>query len=123
MAFNCTKGVFAGADIDAGVMVTIAGDGLAYPSDKISRGQYWPLGRLGPYHYDFQCFTRQVETSENEESKDATLSVNWICTPVGPLKKVPAPYLTRLFYYLIYKWYIRLHTRNLKKENGNAEQR
>lgn len=112
MAFDETKAkiVRAGDDMPAGTLIEVAEDGNAYPASALARVQYWPLGLLGPYRYEFQGYTRQTESSPE--------AVTWETRPVGPVRKVPAPFPVRLFYYLIYKWYIKLHRRRPEEKTN-----
>jgi len=110
MAFDADRAkiVRAGIDIAPGELVTIARDGNAYPAKSLSEVKYWPLGALGPFHYEFQGFTSQ---RQNETAPGQEVSVTWTVRPVSPVTKVKAPLLTRLFYFLVYRWYLKASRR------------
>jgi hypothetical protein len=106
MAFDPDKATImrAGADLKEGQLAERGRDGNLYPAGSLSEVKYWPLGALGPYHFEFQGFTsqRQNETAPGEE-----VSITWTVKPVGKVNKVKAPLITRLFYYLVYRWYLK----------------
>ena len=110
MAFDETKAkiVRAGTELKAGQAVATAEDGNAYPAAELARVKYWPLGLLGPFHYEFQGHTRLAEP-------EVPGAITYQTTPVGPVTRVPARRIIRIYYYLVYKWYLKLRRRKAEE--------